>query len=197
VQDMRKTYQHDGARPWRGMKRDNWEGGHRVPLIARWRGTVKPGSESGQVVNLTDVMATCAGIVGHELPKGAAEDSVSFLPVLTGELPETEPFRDYQLHQTNKLVLAIRQGKWKYLDHQGSGGNHYDKDGYWGAKMFTLPEAEPDSPGQLYDLEKDPGERTNVYSKHPEVVKRLKAKLDAAKDSGRSAPWPRKERRGD
>ncbi len=192
VQDMRKTYGHDGARPWRGLKRDNWEGDHRVPLIVRWPGAVKPGSESGQVVNLTDVMATCAEIVGHELPKEAAEDSVSFLPVLSGELSETKPFREFQLHQTNRLALAIREGKWKYLDHQGSGGNNYVRDGHWGAKMFALPEAEPDSPGQLYDLEKDPGERTNVYSKHPEVVTRLKAKLDEAKTSGRSAPWPRR-----
>lgn len=191
VHDMRTTYQHDGARPWRGLKRDNWEGGHRVPFIVRWPGGVKPGSESSQTVNLTDVMATVAELVDYDLPRDAAEDSVSFLPVMKGELPEGQAFREYALHQTNRLALAIREGRWKYLDHLGSGGNDYEKKGEWGAAEFAIPESDPDAPAQLYDLEKDPGERNNLYSKHPEIVERLKAKLDATKASGRSAPWPR------
>ena len=190
VLDMRASYGHDGARPWRGMKRDNWEGGHRVPFVVRWPGNVKPGTESGQVVSLTDVMATCADIVGYALPREAAEDSVSFLGVLDGSRPEAKPLRDYALQEARR-GFSIRHGKWKYLDHQGSGGNNYGKDGYWGAQRFTLPEAEPDAPGQLYDLVADPGETTNRYSKHPEVVRRLKAQLDEIMAAGRSAPWPR------
>jgi arylsulfatase A-like enzyme len=190
AQDMRRTYGHDGARPWRGLKRDNWEGGHRVPFVVRWPGKVKPGSESAQVVSLTDVMATCAEIVGYKLPKDAAEDSVSILGTLDGSHPEAKPIREYPVQEAIR-GFSIRHGKWKFLDHQGSGGNRYHEDGYWGARMFVLPEAEPDSPGQLYDLAADPGETTNIYSKHPEVVKRLKAKLEAIKEAGRSAPWPR------
>jgi arylsulfatase A-like enzyme len=190
VQDMRKTYGHDGARPWRGMKRDNWEGGHRVPFIVRWPGKVKAGSESAQVVGLTDIMATCAEIVGYELPENAAEDSISILGAMDGSRSETEPLREYPVQEAIR-GFSIRHGKWKFLDHQGSGGNRYKKEGYWGAKVFALPEAEPDSPGQLYDLEADPGETTNVYSKHPEVVKRLKEKLNELKEAGRTVPWPR------
>ena len=190
VQDMRQTYGHDGARPWRGVKRDNWEGGHRVPFLVRWPGKVKPGSESAQVVSLTDIMATCAEIVGYELPKDAAEDSVSILEVFTGAQPEGTPVREYPVQEAIR-GFSIRHGKWKFLDHKGSGGNRYEKKGYWGAAMFALPEAEPDSPGQLYDLVADPGETTNIYSKHPAVVKLLKAKLEEIKDAGRSAPWPR------
>jgi arylsulfatase A-like enzyme len=123
VINMRKDHGHDGARPWRGMKRDNWEGGHRVPLIARWPGRIKPGGVTQQTFCLTDVMATCAAIVEAELPYDAAEDSFNFLPVLTGEQVDDQLVREYTLHQTISLALAIRRGSWKYLDHQGSGGN--------------------------------------------------------------------------
>ena len=81
---MRKTYHHDGARPWRGVKRDQWEGGHRTPFMVRWPGRVKAGTTSDQLMSLTDVMATCAGIVGAKLPNDAAEDSYNMLPVLLG-----------------------------------------------------------------------------------------------------------------
>ena len=83
--NMRKTHKHDGARPWRGVKRDNWEGGHRVPFIARWPGKVEPGSTSDQTICLTDVMATCAEIVGAKLPNNAAEDSFNFHSALLGK----------------------------------------------------------------------------------------------------------------
>ena len=73
VINMRKTHKHDGSRPWRGVKRDNWEGGHRVPMLVRWPGQVKAGSVSDQTVCLTDLMATCAKIVGAKLPDDAAE----------------------------------------------------------------------------------------------------------------------------
>ncbi len=179
---MRADFAHDGARPWRGMKRDDWEGGHRVPLIVSW-----PGHEANGVshatVCLTDVMATCAAITGAKLPADAAEDSVSFLPALTGNL-DGAPGRDYTIHQTIKLDMAIRRGDWKYLDHQGSGGNNYGQDAL---KPFALPEAEPTAPGQLYNLRSDPGERMNLYFKHPEIVKELKALLEDCKTSGRTA----------
>ncbi len=180
---MREKYQHDGARPWRGVKRDNWEGGHRVPMIARWPGKVPAGATTEQTVCLTDIMATCAFLVGAELPDDAAEDSFDMLPVLLGEADE--PIREFTLHQTISLALAIRSGKWKYLDHKGSGGNNYSK-GRLAA--LDLPNAAPDAPGQLYDLEKDPGETMNLYERYPEVVKELKGQLEGFKSSGRSAP---------
>ena len=82
---MRKTHKHDGSRPWRGVKRDNWEGGHRVPMLVRWPGQVKAGSVSDQTVCLTDLMATCASIVGAKLPDDAAEDSFDLLPIFLGQ----------------------------------------------------------------------------------------------------------------
>jgi arylsulfatase A len=187
VIDMRKSYGHDGARPWRGVKRDQWEGGHRTPFIVKWPGKVKPNSVSDQLLSLTDVMATIAEITGAELPADAAEDSYNMLPVLLGEAGE-EPVRQYMLQQTWTLDMSIRYGNWKYLDHKGSAGNNYEREGEWGMKQYALEDIDPDAPGQLYNLETDPGETTNLYSKHPEIVNELKAKLEEFKASGRSAP---------
>jgi arylsulfatase A len=183
---MRGDYGHDGARPWRGVKRDQWEGGHRTPLIVRWPGKVAAGSTSGQLIDLTDVFATCAAVVGAKLPNDAAEDSFNMLPVLRGEA--NKPVRPYLISQTMCNALAIRRGKWKYLDHKGSGGNDYSRDGDWGMKRYALPDTDPDAPGQLYNLADDPGETTNLYSKHPQIVNELKAMLEQSKASGRSAP---------
>jgi len=184
VVNMRSDYGHDGARPWRGMKRDQWEGGHRVPMIARWPGKIKAGSTTDQTTSLTDVMATCAAIVGSKLPNDCAEDSFDMLRVLVGEQGE-KPVRRYTLQQTITLALAIRRGHWKFLDHKGSGGNNY---GRGHLEAFALPEKAPDAPGQLYNLETDPGETTNLYFEHPEIVKELNSQLDRYVSSGRSAP---------
>ena len=129
-------------------------------------------------------MATCAEIVGSPLPNDAAEDSYSFLPVLTGQQGDTA-VRRYTLHQTISLALSIRRGPWKYLDHRGSGGNDYRSELL---KPFALPEKAPDAPGQLYHLGSDPGETTNLYWTHPEIVDELKSQLDDFVSSGRSTP---------
>ena len=187
VLSMRQDYKHDGARPWRGVKRDNWEGGHRVPFIARWPGKIKPGTRSSQTLSLTDLMATFAAITNVKLPQEAGEDSVNMLPALIGG-DEGKSIRKYTLHQTISLALAIRRGPWKYLDHKGSGGNNYDRAGRWGMKKYIVPEKEPEAPGQLYNLDTDPGETNNLYFKRSEIVKELKNKLEEFKKSGRSVP---------
>ena len=185
VKDMRSNHDHDGARPWRGVKRDQWEGGHRTPLIIRWPGNIEPGEVSHQMISLTDIMPTCAAIIDTKLPIDVAEDGFNMLPVLL------DPGRDGQvrphlLQQTIKLDLSIREGQWKYLDHQGSGGNNYTTEGAWSMIDYALEDTDPNAPGQLFDLEKDPGETNNLYSIHPEKVAELKAKLDYFKKIGRS-----------
>ena len=180
---MRTDYGHDGARPWRGVKRDQWEGGHRVPFIVRWPGMIAADSKSDQTVCLTDVMATCAAITGTILPDNSAQDSFDLLPILRGKKNRGQA-RPYTLHQTISLALAVRKGPWKYLDHKGSGGNNYDNPQL---KRYALPDTAPDAPGQLYNLETDPGETSNLYFKYPELVKELKALLEASKAEGRSA----------
>lgn len=182
----RADHGHDGARPWRGMKRDSWEGGHRVPFLVRWPGNVKASTTSAQLTSLTDVMATVAAIIGAKLPDNAAEDSFNMLPAWLKE--QQSPIRPYLLQQAfaGHRTLSIRRGEWKYLDHSGSGGNRYDNNP--GLKPFHLPDTTPDAPGQLYNLATDPGETTNLYEARPEVVAELKAILEQSKMSGRSCP---------
>lgn len=191
---MRNLYGHDGARPWRGVKRDGWEGGHRVPFIARWPGRIAPGRVSAQTMTLTDVMATVASVVGVALPDDAAEDSYDMLPVLLGTQPESKPVRPYTLTQSHRLgavdgpraQLQIRRGPWKYLDHRGSGGNDYATKPE--LQPYRLAERAPEAPGQLYNLDDDPGETRNLYNERPDIVKEMQALLAETKASGRSAP---------
>lgn len=184
VVHMRGDHAHDPARPWRGMKRDNWEGGHRVPFLVRWPARVKPGTTSAQLTSLTDVMATLAAITGAELPRNAAEDSFNLLPALLGE--DRAPIRPYLLTQAfaGARTLSIRRGPWKFLDHPGSGGNRYENNAE--LKRFLLPDTAPTAPGQLYNLDTDPGETKNLYAERPQVVKELKTLLEESKANGHS-----------
>ena len=187
VINMRKDHMHDGARPWRGVKRDNWEGGHRVPMIVRWPGKISPGSSSKQITSLTDVFATVADIVEAKIPVEAAADSFSMLPAMLGT-DSGKPIRPYILQQGfgGKRYLAIRRGNWKYLAHKGSGGNRYGEKSQ--LHQYQLPELLPDAPGQLYNLESDPGETKNLSNEHPEIVAELTKLLKKSIDDGRSVP---------
>lgn len=186
VLDMRKTYQHDGAHPWRGVKRDAWEGGHRTPLIIRWPGRVASGKVSDQLISLTDLFATTAAIIDRDLPTDAAVDSYNMLPVLVGKEIDGM-LRPYMLQQTHwEQALSIRVGPWKYLDHKGSGGNDYNRENTeWSIKPYQIPDTAPDAPSQLYNLTNDPGETTNLYFKHSEIAKQLKDLLDKVVASDR------------
>lgn len=181
---MRSGHGHDGAFPWRGVKRDNWEGGHRVPFIARWPGRIPAGTTTDQTICLTDLMATSASLLDVKLPRNAGEDSVNLLPVLLNKQGKT-PIREYTLYQTINLSLGIRNGPWVYLDHKGSGGNDYSKGMM---QPFALPERTPEATAQLYNLEIDPGQKMNVYNEHRPIADRLKKKLDSFKENGRSTP---------
>jgi arylsulfatase A-like enzyme len=183
---MRQDHDHDGARPWRGVKRDNWEGGHRVPFIVRWPGQVKPGSTSDQMTSLTDVMATIAAIVGTKLPADCAEDSYNMLPAFQSQ--DQGAIRPYILQQGfgGSRYLAIRRGQWKYLAHKGSGGNRYESHRF--LAKYKLPDSAPKAPAQLYNLESDPGETKNLYFDRPKIVQELKSLLEESIKKGRSAP---------
>ena len=111
---------HTANHVYRGIKADIWEGGHRVPFFARWPGEIEPGSTREEVISLTDVFATVAEIVGKELPNNAAEDSFSLLPLLRGK-PWARP-RAAVTHHSFVGMFAIRDGRWKLVAGNGSGG---------------------------------------------------------------------------
>ncbi len=186
VVHMRQDYQHDGARPWRGIKRDNWEGGHRVPFIARWPGKIAPGTISNQVTSLCDVFMTAADIVNAKVPNNAAEDSFSLLPTLLSQ--DSEPVRPYLIQQgfSGARDLAIRRGKWKYLAHKGSGGNNYENNPE--LRRYALPDTAPSAAGQLFDLESDPGETKNLALEQRDIVNEMEELLKHSIAAGRSRP---------
>jgi arylsulfatase A len=182
---MRQDYQHDPSGGWRGMKRDGWEGGHRVPFIARWPGHIPPNQVTAQMTNTTDIFATLASVVGVALSDDVATDSFDMLPVMMGLQDESHSIRPHLLTQSFRGEFQIRQGPWKYLDHKGAGGNNYDK----GSLLkYAIPDKTPDAPGQLYNLDNDPGETNNLYFKEEGKRKELQALLAELKSSGRSAP---------
>lgn len=152
--------------PLRGGKHHVWEGGFRVPWIARWPGHIQPGSTSDQVVGAVDYLATLAAVVNTLLPPptpdAAGPDSYDFLPVLLGDAKS--PIRPYLLLQSAKGVYAIRKGPWKLI---ASSGGIAAKDG----KRRKSPE-DPGHP-QLFNLRNDPGETHDVSADHPELVRDL------------------------
>ena len=163
----------------RGSKSDLWDGGHRVPFIVRWPGVVKPGSTCDELICQVDLMATAAGIIGGKIPDGAGEDSVSFLPALTGN-----PIRSTRvglIHHSFSGHFAYRLGKWKLLLAKGSGGWTSPREG-------QVPEGSPI--GQLYDMESDPGETNNLFESKPEIVEKLLAQLESDVQRGRSTEGP-------
>ncbi|GAB5406490.1 MAG: arylsulfatase [Aureliella sp.] len=168
-------------RNWRGWKADAYEGGHRVPFIVRWPGKAQPGTTSEQPITLADIMATCAEVVGHDLPADAAEDSVSVLPVVLGQEP-AKPLHDVVVHHSVSGHFAIRKGDWKLLFCRGSGGWSPPREVE--AAKRKLPKV------QLYNLRDDPKETKNLQAENPEVVAELTEKLKQLIENGRSTPGP-------
>jgi arylsulfatase A len=105
--------EHRAYEPLRESKRSIYEGGHRVPFVARWPGKVKPGSVNRHTICLNDLMATAAEIVGAKIPDNAGEDSVSLILELVGS--STSGTREATIHQSSGGDLAIRQGPWKLI----------------------------------------------------------------------------------
>nr|MDQ3623746.1 sulfatase-like hydrolase/transferase [Verrucomicrobiota bacterium] len=169
---------HFPSERFRGTKADIFEGGHRVPFIARWPARIKAGTSSDQLVCLNDLMATCAEIVGAKLPDDAGEDSVSLLPALLGRAEK--PLREALVHHSINGSFAIRQGQWKLALCADSGG--------WSAPRPATPAAAKLAPVQLYDLASDIGETRNVEARETEVVARLTKLLERYVGEGRSTP---------
>jgi arylsulfatase A-like enzyme len=162
----------------RGQKADIWDGGHRIPFIARWPGEIQPGTTCAELMCLTDLMATAAEIIGYKLPRDAAEDSYSMLPALKGK-KLAKPIREAIVHHSSQGHFSIRQGPWKLNIGRGSGG-------------FTPPveyAPKPGEPaGELFNMAEDFAETTNLYEKRPEIVARLTALLERYQRQGYSRP---------
>ncbi len=169
------THEHKSCGDLRGYKGDIWEGGHRIPLIARWPDHIPAGSRSDATVCLVDMMATCAAIVGTELPCNVGEDSFSILPILLGGNTSDISWREALIHHSVFGSFAIRRDRWKLIAGTGSGG-------------FSEPCQEERGrgtlPGQLYDMMVDLTETNNQWGQHSKIVSELTESLNRIRQSG-------------
>ncbi|MBD3212843.1 MAG: sulfatase-like hydrolase/transferase [Candidatus Lokiarchaeota archaeon] len=161
-----KDYGHNSNGHWRGQKADIWEGGHRIPLIAKWKNHIPTNEISNEPTCLVDIVATLCAIIGESLPN-AAEDSENMLKAFLGKKIEKN-IRDFMINHSDIGLFAIRKGDWKLIKGLGSGG-------------FTPPirkRAKKGMPkGQLYNLRKDPQEQHNLWNEEPTLVENLKRNL--------------------
>ena len=181
--------EHRSNLNWLGQKTDAWEGGVRVPFIARWPGRIPAGTTSGALVSLVDLCATTWAAAGVPVPERAAKDSINQLPVLLS--PDAEPIR------TEAMMLgtggyAFRSGDWVYLPYQGSGGltTNFEQPtwlrlgdlGRVNSDCDAAGRVKPDAPqAQLYDLKTDPAQSRNIFKDHPEKARQMAAQLDQLK----------------
>lgn len=164
---------HTPAGPLRGGKYSAFEGGTRVPFVVRWPARVKPGV-SDALVSQVDLLASFAALVERALPARAAPDSQN---VLTALLGTSRTAREHLVEQAG--TLAVRQGRWKYIA-PGKGPR---------VNQNTNIELGNDPQAQLYDLDSDPGERTNLAASRPEKARELGALLDQVRGSS-AKPLP-------
>jgi len=169
-----------------GQKTDAWDGGHKVPFIARWNGRIPAGSVCDHLASHTDLYATFAAAAGLAVPEGAAEDSINQLDAFMRP-SEADAQRDEMIYH-GIFGLALRSGDWVYLPKQGSMGFTAHPTRRWGlpysrmglensdldADGKLLPDAPP---AQLYNIREDPGQRVNRYREQPALVERLSARL--------------------
>ncbi|HVX65937.1 MAG TPA: sulfatase-like hydrolase/transferase, partial [Bryobacteraceae bacterium] len=164
---------HKPAGPLRGGKYSRFEGGTRVPLLARWPGHIQRDSVSGALVSQVDFFASLASLAGARPEPDEAPDSLNQVNALLGR---DRRGREYVIEHAG--ALAVTQGGWKYIEP--ASGQRLNRN--------TNTETANDPQPQLYDLTKDVGEKSNVASEHPERVKAMSALLDRVRKQSRTEP---------
>ena len=170
-------FDHDPSAGFRGHKADIFEGGHRVPMIVRWPEQIKPGGTTNALTCLTDFYATMREITEQPAIDQGGEDSFSLLSVFKGA--DQGPRKSLVSHSIGGY-FSMRQGEWKLCVSAGSGG--WSKPTEKEAKERQLPKL------QLFNLETDRGEKTNLYQQQPEKVELLMKLLQEQVDTGRCTP---------
>lgn len=173
--DRVRNFGHRSTGPLRGLKRDIWEGGHRVPFVVRWPNVVAEGAVSDGLLSQIDIMATLAAMIGFELPADAAEDSHNQLDLWKGG----ESQRKSLVHNTRADHYAIREGKWLLID--APSGNVSGVPSWYAQQQGYA--SNPHS-GALYDLSQDIGQRENLFARYPARVEQLRQRLRETRDSG-------------
>ena len=159
----------------RGDKHSIWEGGFKVPFIARWPGRIPPGTTSDRMINLVDISATLQDIVGGETldPQAAGADSFSFASALLPEVPESGG-RDTMVLNNVAGVVALRMGEWKYIEGKAEKPLNQEQQRYFADELTP----------QLYNLKQDPAESRNLIADHPDIAEHMQAVLDRVRTLG-------------
>ena len=190
VYDRLKIFGHSSMGSLRGAKRDAWEGGHRVPFIARWPGKIQPGTSSDETICHVDLMATLAALLDVKRSADAGVDSVNILPALLGE-KRTAPLREATVHHSAQGKFAIRQGDWVLILAPTGDDNRKQGEPPWFQKDRGYePHAEA---GELFNLAADPTQRHNRYSTETAKVAELRTLLERYVNEGRSTPGPKQK----
>lgn len=171
-----KNFGHRSMGPLRGVKRDLWEGGHRVPTIIRWPGVIPAGKVSNGLLSQIDFYATLAALTGGEVPAGNAEDSYDQRALWLGTGPSA---RTELVHNTNPNGYALRQGDWVLIDAPSGGISKVPE---WYAEANAYPSGPQH--GELYQLSEDLPQRQNRFSELPAKVGELRARLEAIRAAG-------------
>jgi arylsulfatase A len=182
-----EKFEHWSSYPYRGLKRDIYEGGHRVPMIVRWPNNVPANSQTDELISQIDIMATLANLVGFELPNDAAEDSFNQLPLWTAKSPTSS--RHSLVHNTFADKYAIRSNDWTLINTKTGNENvRLERFNYsdWQKKHGYV--SDDNDKGQLFDMAGDRGQRHNLIGKHPKKATELLMQLEQIQKSGVSAP---------
>ncbi|WP_342793763.1 sulfatase family protein [Pontiella desulfatans] len=177
-----QKYGHWSSGKQRGLKRDVWEGGHRVPFVIKWPGRVQGGSTSSETVSQVDLAATLAAEIGYDLTAKEAIDSYDLAPVLDGKELK-QPLREATVQNTYDSAFALRKGDWMLIDAKS--GEHSKSPGWFNEARGYGKDG---TPGLLYNLAKDPAQHENLYASHPEKVAQMKALLERYKGGEGCAP---------
>ena len=185
VYDRAQQLRHYSSGDLRGAKRDTWEGGHRVPFLARWPGKIPAGTVNPETICHVDLMATVAALLKAKLPPNAGEDSVNLLPVLFGQKRD-QPVREATVHHAASGKFALRRGDWVLIDAPSGDDNGAKGEPSWlKTERGYTGHAQP---GELFNVRTDLTERRNQFAEHPEIVRELKALLEQYQRDGRSTP---------
>ena len=176
-----EKFGHWSAKPFRGLKRDIYEGGHHVPFLIHWPGVTKAGEVCDALVSQIDIMATMAAMLEFDLPDDAAEDSHNLLPLLRGGV---DSIRETHVHNTFANAYAIRHGDWLLIDAKT--GYHSGRNAAWENKRDYPPDDK--QPVELYNLRDDIGQKFNLAGKHADKVAELKSLLANIRNQGHSSP---------
>ncbi len=170
----------------RGGKHTEWEGGFREPFIVRWPGHVPAGTVSEQVICLTDLLATLAGVLHAPLPRGQAEDSFNVLRAFT-EAKLGPPVRESVILQSADATYSVRQGDWKFIERTDTPIFATDRNKRT-VDAATHKKAAGLTTDELYQLATDPAETSDVRAAHVERAAALKKLLVTARDRGFTRP---------